>query len=122
MDRRYVDQDGLIFDPDEMRQRQEELGIDWADKHAAASLLEETEKALLSEISIHYRSTVDDVRSDIAAERMARASVQYRDHIRKMVEARRVANRARAAYDAYRAFVELRRTQMANERALATMR
>lgn len=122
MNGRYVDQDGLIFDPDEMRRRLEDLGVDWADKNAAASLLEETERALMSEISIHYRSTLADVRSDIAAERMARASAQYRDHIRRMVEARRVANRARAAYDSYKVFVELRRTQMANERALATMR
>ena len=53
MNGRYVDQDGLIFDPDEMRRRLEDLGVDWADKNAAASLLEETERALMSEISIH---------------------------------------------------------------------
>jgi hypothetical protein len=63
---------------------------DWVDKESAASLLEETKSAVLSQRMIAY--------GDIPvshAERQVKASEEWLDYVTKMVKAREAANRAR---------------------------
>lgn len=109
----------FIMNSDDIMHRLEELGDEWADNHAAATLLEETEKSILAEITAEYRP---NCKSQAEAETLARASNRYRAHIVDAVEARRAANKARVRFDAFKTFLEMKRTQAATERAAMQMR
>lgn len=64
---------------------------DWVQKHAAASMLEETKTAVLSQLIGRQ--------GDIAynqAERVVKASDEWSDFLEKMVKAREAANLAKA--------------------------
>jgi len=67
-----------------------EAGDDWADKEAAASLLEDCKSAYMAELCIGQ--------GDIPvnrAEMNVKASRKWREYIENMVEARKQANKAR---------------------------
>src|SRR3990167_7000134 len=91
------------YKPDEIHERIVALGNDWADKDAAASLLEETRKSLLAQL---YLASVGKSVADREAE--AHAHRDYAEHVASMIEARRIAVRARVAYDAAKAWVDMR--------------
>lgn len=111
--------DFLRLDPEQLAGELERRGHEWADKNAAAELLEEMKGPRLSQIANEHKATVPSV---AAAEMVAKASEAYGAHIASMVEARRVANRAKASLEGYRAFVELLRSRSAAERAAMSMR
>lgn len=73
-------------------------GIDWAEKNAAASLLEELKSATQSELQTKLGSDLPVNR----AEQIVKSSSQWRDYIEKMVEARRIANEAKINLEAIR--------------------
>lgn len=107
------------MDPAEIAHVFEERGHEWSDRNAAAQLLEDMEKSILAEITQDYRPKA---KSMAEAESLARASKRFRDHVADAVEARRLANRARASFDAMRMEIELLRTRSATDRALMGMR
>ena len=59
----------------------------WVDADAAASLLEDTKSSVFSELVLKSTDT-----SIARAEHTARASLEYKEHITLMTEARRKAN------------------------------
>lgn len=99
------------YHPDVLRQRLVDLGEDWADKDAAASLYEETKKSALAKLIVASQAKT-------MAEREAQAlqSPEYGMHLEAMVEARKVANRAKVNYDAAKVWVEMARTAEATRR------
>lgn len=109
----------MSFEPAELAKRFRDDGHTWADKDGAASLLEETRKTLRSQIAVALFATAG---SAAKAEMMAEATAEYIEHVKAMVEARREANRARAQFDADRAFIDLVRSQESSRRAEMNMR
>lgn len=105
------------MDINELYSKLEKAGEEFADLEAAASLLEETRKTLLAQLK-----TMSKAGSDAARETEALASEGYRDHITNMVEARRKANKAKVRYEAQKIWVDLKRTESANERAAMMLR
>ncbi len=105
------------FDPDVLHARLVNLGETWSDANAAADLLEETKKSVLAEIA---RGMNFDSR--IEREEAALASKAYKDHIDGMVDARRIANRARVNYEAAKMWIELARSVESTRRAELTLR
>lgn len=103
----------MIFDPYNLAEQLLKHGSDWADKNAAADLLEETRKTLRSQISMKY---LPDVGSVAKAEMLAESTQEYIDHIKSMVEARKNSNRARVQYDTDKAFVDLVRSAESSRR------
>lgn len=99
--------------PTEMAQKMVSLGNDWADKDAAASLLEETRKSLRAEIAGEY---IAEGKKITHAELLAESDRQYKLHLEKMVEARRVATRAKINFEAHRVLIDLQRTAEATKR------
>lgn len=93
-------------------------GDDWADKDAAANLLEEAKKSVLAEVKLSSA----DLKSEAAKESVALASDTYRKHVASMIEARKQANRARVRYDAAKVLAEMRRSEESTRRAEMTMR
>jgi hypothetical protein len=83
-----------------------ESGEDWADKEAGAALLEKTEKVLLSKLSSSFTG-----QSEAARDRMARNHSAYREHIGKMIEARKEANKAKVKYESTKQLSSMRQTQ-----------
>lgn len=100
-----------IFDTAKAYHELLQSGTDWADKNAAADLLEESKHSVLSQCKLQSGAT-----SDAARETEARASQRYQDFVKQMCEARRQANRARVRYDAVRTLAELRRTEESTRR------
>lgn len=105
------------IDSDRVYEALVKAGEDWADKDAAANLLEETKKSTLAHIK-----TKSPEKSDAAKETLALCDPEYMQHLQLMVEARREANRARVKYDSARMLAEMRRSQEATKRAEMTMR
>jgi hypothetical protein len=64
--------------------------LDWVDKDAAARLLEETKTAVLSQ----RKSALGEM-ADARAERLVKATPEWDAWIKRMVDARTVANRAK---------------------------
>jgi hypothetical protein len=101
-----------FLNPDKIYNELMVSGEDWADKDAAANLLEEGKKSLLSQLAI-----AEQAPSHVKAEASAMASKQYQDYVAAMIEARRVANRAKVRYGAIQVLAELRRSQESTRRA-----
>jgi len=104
------------LDPHGLAHELEQRGARWADSHAAAELLEKTHRIVLAQITNDYR-LLERGLSRKAAEDLALGSEAYIQHIEATVEARRVANIARANYDAIRVRIEAMRTVEATKRA-----
>lgn len=106
----------MEFDPQAIYQKLVEAGEDWADKEAAADLLEETRKTVLAELKNGFTG------SDAERERNALAEPAYKLHITKMNAARREANRSKVRYDSMKVLAEMRRTQESTRRMEAYQR
>lgn len=105
------------LDPDQTAYELEQRGMTWADANAAADALEEAKKSILSEYTLKASGRTQGERQDGAL-----ASPEYREHLARMVEARRAANRARVRYDSYKVMIELERSRHATERAAMALR
>ena len=99
-----------ILNPERIFQALVEAGNDWADKNAAADLLEETKRTVMAGI-------MQDGEGSIAArEAFALSSSTYGEHLEQMTEARRLANRAKVKYDSLKTLAELRRSEESTRR------
>lgn len=96
-----------------------EVGEQWADMDAAASALEETAKSVLGKLVLENASDGMPIGK---AEHAARATTEYREHVDKMVEARRKANRARVRWIVGQSHVELMRSLESTRRAEMNLR
>lgn len=105
------------YDPNELHGRFVELGSDWADKDAAANLLEETKKSVLGKTFLAAEG-----KSVAEREYLALSNPGYVDHLKAMVEARKQANLARVRFDAARTWFDAARTIEATRRAEASIR
>ena len=101
----------MSFSPDQIYHQLISAGEDWSDKEAAASLLEESRKTVLSELMLSCEG------SNAARETEALADQKYKEHTKLMVEARRVANRAKVRWLSVQVLAEARRTEAATRRA-----
>jgi hypothetical protein len=101
------------FDPDKIYHQIVTSGEDWADREAAASLLEETRRTVLAELM----NSLDKSMSMAAKESCALADPTYKLHVTNMVTARKEANRTKVRYDAVRVLAEMRRSQESTRRA-----
>ena len=106
------------FDPDRIYQNIVAAGEEWADKEAAAELLEETRKTVLAELM----NAEEKGLSMAARESFALASPTYKLHVTNMVIARKEANKARMRYDAVKVLAEMRRSQESTRRAEMNIR
>ena len=88
-------------------------GIEWADRERDASLLEETRKVFLAELTREYLASS----SKAAAEVNALAREEYKTHVEGMIEARRLANIAKVKYDQMKNYQENMRDRNATLRA-----
>jgi len=101
-----------MMNPHDIHEKLVTLGEAWAEAQAAAELLEENKKPLLSQLS-----TESNESSSSAKEMFALRHPDYKSHLEIMVRARKGANKAKVRYDSAKVWVDLLRTQNANERA-----
>jgi PAB1-binding protein PBP1 len=97
----------LPDDVDAAYHQMQHLGQKWADLHAEAEILEEAKKCILATITLFH---VDNGDAKSTAEVRAHASKEYQDHIKKMVEARRLANQAKIELESVKTHLNLVRT------------
>jgi len=92
-------------------------GEEWSDLDAAASLLEETKKSVLAKLMNECAA------ASIAAKEMyALAEEEYKKHVAGMVQARKLANKAKVRYDSAKILAELRRSEESTRRAELQLR
>ncbi len=101
----------MKYSPDQIEERLRLAGEEWAEKNAAAELLEETKRIVFSKLCNTFNLT-----SEAAKEKKAYAHPDFEEHIKNMIEARRVANKARVKFDSGRIWVDLLRSKEATER------
>ena len=97
--------------PEKIAEELLKRGHDYADKEAAATLLEETKHTVLAECMADWPED-----SNAGAETKSRRDPRFKDHIKAMVEARRQANRSRVSYETMKAYEGLYRTREATKR------
>lgn len=100
------------MNPHEIHEKLVTLGTEWAEANSTADLLEETKKSLIAELM-----TECNEKSSAAKETYALRQKRYLDHIEGMIMARKAANKAKVKYDTAKVWVDLLRTESANERA-----
>lgn len=108
--------DLMSFDPNVLYQKMIEAGNDWADKQAAATVLDDTRNTVLARLM-----QSSDAPSVAAREVQAKASTEYERHIKAAQEAQAEALKAKVKYEAIKTWIDLMRTRAANERALTRM-
>ena len=89
-----------------------EAGEDWADKQAAFNVLEDTKNAVLARLML-----ASDAQSVAAREIQAKANPQYQGHVETTQAAFKDALKAKVKYEAIKVWIDLKRTESANERA-----
>jgi hypothetical protein len=107
----------MKFDSDRAYDALIKTGEDWADKDAAASILEETKKSVLARLK-----NQSGAKSDAAREAEALCHADYLQHLEVMVEARKAAIKARVRYDSAKTLAEMRRSEESTRRAEMTLR
>lgn len=91
-------------------------GSEWADKQAAYNILEDTKNAVLARLMLRSKAT-----SVAAREVDAKASEEFQSHVENTQEAMKEALKAKVKYESIKTWIELKRTEAANERALAKL-
>ena len=109
----HAPKSALPDDIDALYHQMQHLGSRWADLHAEAELLEESKKCVLASITLHY---MNDGNNKSSGETKAFAAPEYREHVQKMVEARRRANQAKVEFEGMKAHLNLTRTYEASRR------
>lgn len=99
-----------MINPHEIYDKLVIAGDDWADKNAAAEIIEETKKIELARLMNGLEG------SHAAKEQQALCNPLYRAFLARMVDARKEANKAKVKYESAKMFAELLRTKAATER------
>lgn len=108
---------GPLKDPARLAQGIVTRGELWADTNGAASLLEETRGTLLAKL---LREHFDQ--PAWKAEALAKSDPRYEEHIKAMVDARRLADLARVKFDGAKAMGEFVRSAESTRRAEMQMK
>lgn len=87
-------------------------GEDWADKEAAAQLLEDSKSAVMAQ----RQTMLGDIPVN-RAEQLVKASEWWRTHVQTIVEARRVANQAKIKVEYLKMRFHEHQSREANGRA-----
>ena len=91
-------------------------GEDWADKEAAASLLEDTKSSVMAQ----RQTACGDIPVN-RAEQIVKASSDWIDHLEKINEARRLANLAKVNLEVIRMKYMEQQSKEANNRTEARL-
>lgn len=99
-----------MINPHEVYEKLVTAGDDWANKNAAAEILEEVKKVELARLMNGLEG------SQASKEQQALSDPLYRAFLARMVDARKEANKAKVKYESAKMFAELLRTKAATER------
>ncbi len=108
------------FSPDALAHQIREIGREYADLRAAAELLDSQRKPMLAKLTNDARADVvanGDKCSRREAQDIAEGCAAYAAHIEATVEAQRLANIARANWEAVQSFARSIQTFEATRRA-----
>lgn len=96
-----------------------DAGNDWADKKAAASVLESATKAAHSEAFLEARK---DGKAQEEAKHSATCDIDYQSALNRQIEAEKARDHARVKYDSIKAWLEMALDANATNRAEMKLR
>lgn len=102
------------MNPNEAYQKLADAGMDWADKKAAASVLESGAKAALSEA---FQEARKSKAAQEEAKHIALCDLNYQKALRDQIEAERARDHAKVKYDSIKAWLEMALDANATKRA-----
>ena len=102
------------MNPNDAYQKLSIAGNDWADKKAAASVLESATKAALSEAFLIARK---DGKAQEEAKHAATCDIDYQSALNRQIEAEKARDHARVKYDSIKAWLEMALDANATKRA-----
>jgi len=103
-----------VSNPNEAYQKLSIAGNDWADKKAAASVLESATKAAHSEAFLEARK---DGKAQEEAKHSATCDIDYQSALSRQIEAEKARDHARVKYDSIKAWLEMALDANATRRA-----
>lgn len=92
---------------------------EWVDAESAASLQEDLKSAVLAEMMAD--AMANGAKSIAAAEQAVKATPEWREHVTRIVEARKVANRCKVTLEYLRMKFQEEMSRAANERLEAKL-
>ena len=104
----------INIEPELVYSRLYNAGTEWSTAHTTACQLEEAQKSILSTIMCTHLQ--NGAKSVSEADMMARASGEYKEYIKGMVEARGIATDYKVRYDSAKIWWEAMRTKAATMR------
>lgn len=107
------------FNPDEIERQMNQLGEELAAHQAAASLLENLRKTVRAKVWFKAPETLKAIDAKNA---WADAHEDYEAHIRSMISARELCDKARVRYESFKIWCDLKRTAASTERAMMNIR
>ena len=105
------------LDPDKVAAELSARGRAWAELNAAYQALDDATKSVLSDIAGKQNDG-----SEASRERTARASQEYREHLRHHAEARTKAAIAKINYDVYSVWIDMKRSEASYTKAEMNIR
>ena len=105
-----------LISPDDIHERLRLAGEEWADKAAAADMLEAFAEAELARQFIQAQGSIE------LRKAKAKVSVEYDAARKAAIRGKSDANKARVYYDSAKAWLELTRTLESTRRAELTLR
>ena len=107
--------DGLLLEAEKLAGELRKRGDEWADRDAAYKALEDVQKTVLAELFMGYSGSIAE------REAASRADDAFKSHLASIADARQKANRAKVAYDVFKVYLEMVRTNASSHRTMAGM-
>ena len=108
--------DGLLLDAEKLAAELRKRGDEWADRDAAYKALEDVQRSVLAECMLE--ATAESIS---LKEAQARSCDTFKSHLASLADARQKANRAKVAYDVWKVYLEMVRTNASSHRTMAGM-
>lgn len=102
----------MSLDPNQLHAKLIQYGDDWADKQSAYDQLEGAKSSVLAKLMM-----ASNAPSVAAREMEAKASPEYEEYRLAVEKAQAAAIKAKVQYEAIKVWIELKRTEAANQRA-----
>ena len=102
-----------MLNPNVLFKKLTEAGDDWADKQSAYNALEGSKSSVLASLMME-----SDAGSVAAKEMEAKASKAFKDYQKSVEDAEKKALKAKVNFEAMKIWIDLKRSESANERAL----
>ena len=108
----------MQFDPNQLSNKEEELGIYYSDNDTALDLMKKQEKMIISELTLKYQKA-KMYKNTTELNALIYSDKKFKDFIQEFEIVLKERNRSKIRYESFRSFRNDLRTKVVTERELA---